>query len=173
MNTQEKRIKLAEAKEYWLRIPVWDGYWVSNLGNVHGPRSILKPERIHTGYLRVQLYLSGVRRRFMVHRLILLVFRGPCPNGYESSHLNGKRDDNRIDNLEWMSPKDNAALRTVHGTAKIGEANNKSKLTEDDVRYIREQRAKYGTYITHLADEFDVYPSTINRIIRRESWTHI
>ena len=170
MNSEADRIKLAEA---WRRVFCWDGYEVSSFGRVRGPRKVLMPEVMHTGYLRIQLYSHGIRRRSLVHRLVLEAFRGPCPDGYEAGHLNGIRADNRIENLEWLTPKENAAMRVAHGNQSRGVDSPTSKLTEDDVRQIRAKRDQYGTYITDLADEFGVSFSTINRIIRGELWTHV
>lgn len=52
-------------------------------------------------YLKCGLILNGKLKRFSVHRLILLAFRGPCPIGMEDAHLNSNAKDNRIENLVY------------------------------------------------------------------------
>lgn len=45
----------------------------------------------------------------VVHRVILEVFRGPAPDGYETDHINTNRGDNRLSNLKWVTKIENAA----------------------------------------------------------------
>jgi hypothetical protein len=68
------------------------------------------------GYLRVNLTpASGGRyQTFRVHRLVLEVFVGPCPDGLECRHLNGVRTDCRLSNLAWGTPTENLEDRRKH-----------------------------------------------------------
>jgi hypothetical protein len=72
-----------------------------------------------------------------------MVFRGPCPPGMEACHNNGDPTDNRLCNLRWDTHANNEADKIRHGTYFIrarlkGERNGNSKLTEEEVRLIRE-----------------------------------
>lgn len=125
----------------------------------------LRGEVTWKGYRRVEL--SG--RKFSVHRLILTVFVGPCPDGHEACHLNGDRLDNRIENLRWGTGADNWADRRVHGTASIGERHHASRLTEEQVIAIRaDQRSR-----REIADEFGIKPGTVTDIRLRRTWKHL
>ncbi len=57
---------------------------------------------------RVQPYvqLSHFNDIF-VHHAVLLAWVGPRPEGYECDHLNGNGADNRLENLEWVTPEEN------------------------------------------------------------------
>jgi hypothetical protein len=44
---------------------------------------------------------------YLVHRLVLETFVGPCPEGYECDHWNRDRSDNRLVNLHWVSKSEN------------------------------------------------------------------
>ena len=59
------------------------------------------------GYLQVSLYYNGQESRCWVHRLIAVAFLGPCPDGFQVNHKNGNRTDNRIENLEYVTPQEN------------------------------------------------------------------
>lgn len=61
----------------------------------------------NTGYFKVQLWKSGKMKCFFVHRLIAIHFIDN-PNNYRCvNHKNGIKTDNRIENLEWCSDKQN------------------------------------------------------------------
>lgn len=55
---------------------------------------------------------------------------------------------------------------------KRGSASHFAKLTESEVKEIRQKRADGSTQIS-LAAEYSVSPMTISRLIRRESWSHV
>lgn len=52
---------------------------------------------------------GGKYRTFRVHRLVLLAFVGPCPEGMEARHEDGDPSNNRLDNLAWGTPAENRA----------------------------------------------------------------
>lgn len=68
------------------------------------------------GYQGVNLLKEGKQKRHLIHRLVLEAFVGPCPEGMECRHLNGDPTDNRLENLCWGTPRENADDRIRHGT---------------------------------------------------------
>jgi hypothetical protein len=124
--------------ELWRPIPGYEQFYqVSNLGRVkslsrgartgYGRYRTVK-ERILIpsswgGYPRVTLSENNRPRVYLVHRLVLLAFVGPCPEGMEARHLNGDSKDNRLDNLAWGTLDENQADRVIHGTHIRGERN--------------------------------------------------
>ena len=88
--------------ETWKKIS--NNYQVSNLGRVKNKKGqILKPYISSTGYLKVRL--DNGKQEY-VHRLVATAF---CENkGNCVDHINGNKKDNRAENLEWVSPKENA-----------------------------------------------------------------
>ena len=92
-------------------------YFVDTLGNVvafpKGKRSIdgdkynVLKQQIKRGYATVNLYNNGKMKTFSVHRLVAEAFLDN-PNNLENvNHKNGIKLDNNVENLEWMSGKDN------------------------------------------------------------------
>lgn len=88
-----------------------DFYEVSNYGFIRNKRSgkVLKPFRTVIRERVVGLSRPGLRKRFLVHRLVVASFLGPIPDGMEVNHKDGDRGNNRLDNLEVCTRKQNAA----------------------------------------------------------------
>lgn len=97
-------------KEIWKQYKD-SNYEVSNMGQVRNIKTqkIEKPNkkdnREHS-YLMVNLYKEGKFERKKVHRLVLETFLGEQPDK-EVDHINGIKDDNRLDNLEYVSREEN------------------------------------------------------------------
>lgn len=83
-------------------------YSVSNLGRIRNNETgtILKPS-YKKGYLTIGLYLDGKQHTKILHRLIAKEFIPNPENKAEVNHINGVKDDNRVDNLEWVTPTEN------------------------------------------------------------------
>jgi hypothetical protein len=89
----------------------YGSYQVSNFGNVKGKfGTLLKPSKIN-GYKRVAICDNGVKH-MLVHRIVLLAFVGECPEGYECDHVDRNKTNNHIDNLRWVTPKENLMNRS-------------------------------------------------------------
>ena len=105
--------------EIWKAIPSRTSYEVSNLGRVRRapvlrgmpPGDVLKPYPNHKGYLRVCLSHGGKNSTRFIHRLVLEAFVGPCPDGHAGHHRDHDQANNRLENLEYITKKENYALR--------------------------------------------------------------
>ena len=109
-----------------------------------------------------------------VHRIVARVFIGPCPPGYQVNHKNGDKNDARLENLEYCTPKENSRhARESLGHNFQGESVGTAKLTEAQVREIRRLHDIAGISSYRLARMYGMGTSQILRIIHRQSWTHI
>jgi len=168
--------------EQWKIITGFEKYEVSNFGNVRNSRTkrILSQHIYKDGYNTVMLFDDDLKqKRMRVHRLVAFVFVGNPPDEerIQVNHIDGNKQNNRFDNLEWCTPKENInhAIDTGLCEDRKGETNPTAKLTEDDVRYIRSNFVKgdstNGT--VGLSKQFSVSPSAISEIISRKKWNHI
>ena len=82
-------------------------YSVDSTGRVysHLTDRVLRFRSDRDGYQIVDLTVAkGRTSTKKVHRLVAEAFIGPAPDGKgEVDHINGVRDDNRVDNLRWLS----------------------------------------------------------------------
>lgn len=159
--------------EIWKEIESHPDYKISNMGRVSGKRvNFLKP-CLFRGYPKVFLQKDGRFSRKTIHSLVLAAFISPRPRGHVSRHKNGIKTDNRAENLEWGTQKQNMQDKYQHGTAFLGERHALAKLKKEDVLEIRRlyKRVSYGkSNARELATRFKVSKENINHIVRRQGW---
>ncbi len=96
--------------EIWLAVPGFQGYEVSNLGNVRSLKSngrLLSKREQPKGYLRVKLCKEGIESQHMIHRLVGMAFLPGYKEELQINHINGVKSDNRVENLEWCDGSHN------------------------------------------------------------------
>jgi len=161
--------------EQWKDIIDYQGYYqVSSCGNVrHVRNGILKLTKRNrqTEYMCVHLSINGKSKVLSVHRLVAIAFLGKPPIGHEVRHLDGNPQNNHLDNLAWGTKKENRRDRSLHGRDNLlfGESASWSKLTEKNVKFIRESIDTSKK----LGIQFCVSPSTIDDIRKRRTWKHV
>lgn len=119
-------------------------------------------------YLHVVFARDRKQHTIHVHKLVLLAFVGPRPEGCEARHMNGNRFDNRVCNLQWGTKQENSDDKRRHGTLQCGARNGQAKLSPSQVAEIRSLRPNMT--IAAIATRFAVSVSQVKRILYRKSW---
>ncbi len=168
--------------ETWRPIPGFeDTHLVSDQGRVRRGKSrgghpvniILKPYLEHGRYYRVALNRGkNSPKYFYVHRLVAAAFLGPCPKEQEVNHKNGDKKQNHLANLEYTTKSGNMQHAHDIGLFPDGIQHHSSKITEDDVRYLR-LLCTEGVAQKGLADRFGISISQVNDIIHRHYWKRV
>ena len=169
--------------EQWLPVVGWEAYYdVSDHGRVRTKhllgrackKKILSLIPNKKGYLRVRLTCPGVSTTSVVHRLVLAAFVGPQPSPeHECNHKNGVKSDNRLENLEWVTRKENNRHAVENGFwhPHIGEDHGMARLTAEQVRNIRLFEGTFGA--SELGRTYNVSGSAIRLIWKRKNWKHV
>lgn len=177
-------------EDFWKDIEGFEGlYQISNLGRVkslsrmkkskHGTMYMIKEKfLIHRkdkyGYFKLILSNNGKQFNKFSHRLVAESFipninNKPCVN-----HIDGNKQNNSVENLEWCTNKENTqhALKTGLLNPVSGENHFKTNLTALDVKEIKKLIAN-GASNNKIAKKFNVHRNTITKIKIGARWAAI
>ena len=167
-------------KEIWKVVPGFNKrYMVSNMGRVksfYANRvTILRQFYRTDGYLGLALSKNNKSTSFDVHRLVALSFIDGYIDGLEVNHKNCVKDDNRAENLEWVTHKENAVHAFKNGLHKIfsGVNSGMAKITEEDVATIRYLSKNTSITYSEIADIYPIGVASVTNIINRKTWRNI
>ena len=163
--------------ETWKPIPLFEGYEVSDTGEVRSFRSLNgrgelrktpRPLKIKAGpYKRVGIYRDSKLFAVTIHSLVLSAFVSARPDKKECNHKDGDKYNNNLSNLEWVSKKENIIhSRMVLGKV-IGENNPHAKLKYKDVKWIRDNPKMK---LADMAKVLSVCISTVERVRNNKNW---
>jgi hypothetical protein len=136
------------------------------------------------------MYISdGKYKYFAIHRAMAWTFIGPQVHGIVVNHKDGNKHNNHISNLEYATRSqdrkhawDNKLIPSSknHNWGRKGINHHGAKITDDDVRFIRNNFTKGKPHSPqpewngeNLAKRFGVTKAMISRIVNRKAWTHV
>lgn len=164
--------------EKWLPIVGFEKHHVSDHGRVKTfwrcPEGrIMSQHKDQDGYPVVDLHKDGKQHHTLrIHKLVMLTFVGPRPQGQQVDHKNHDKTDNRLVNLHYVTLAENLRRKYEAGRCAKGEANGGAKFKPQDVLLWREL-VSLGYHQKDISWLFGVSETQLSSIIRRESWRHI
>lgn len=175
-----------------IRYKVWGElpkYEVGSNGTVYslnynnsGKRKQIKSRLDADGHEYVILVVNSKRHKRLVHRMVAICFIDNPGNKPQVNHKDGVRNNNDIENLEWVTSREN----TLHGYRSNGRKpsekqiaqrkemfggtnNPKAKLDFEQVLSLRKKRSS-GTLVKHLAAEFGISVAQVSAIANNKFW---
>lgn len=177
--------------EHRIQVSGFPNYEVDNMGNVFsknyklmGVTSVLKQGSDKDGYACVVLSKNGKTFPKKVHRLVAETFLPKVTGKEVINHKNSIRNDNRVENLEWCTIKENVnhgwkmgrkfpeSRREQLRKTSAGIGNPKAKLNEVQVLEMRRMRLEGSTY-QKIADSFNMSVSQTQSVCKMQSWAHV
>lgn len=140
-------------------------YTITSAGDVinnHNGRKV-KPQPNGKGYLRVSI---GGKLCF-VHRLVAELYVPNPNNKPQINHKDGNKQNNRADNLEWVTNQENRNHAKSNNLQSTGEACPWAKLNWEKVHFIRNHPELTAKELSKL---FMVTPSAIKAVRTFRSW---
>lgn len=185
-------MKEKEEIEEWRDVPGYVGkYQISSLGRV---KSLSRRMRANTGYYisrerifkkynnrgyeEIKLYSGDdTFKNVQVHRLVAQSFISN-PNNYpQINHIDGNPRNSRVENLEWCTNSMNTKHAYDTGLKDPknykGSGNPCSKITEQTVLDIREDRNSGKYSLDQLSEKYNLRKNHISLITNRRIWKHI
>lgn len=153
-------------------VDVSEKYECSNEGHIRNKKTkrVLKEFIGKDGYMRTQF--DGKTQT--IHRVIAKAFLPQETGKVFVNHKNGDKQDNRVENLEWCTRSENVKHAYDNGLIKpkTGSNNGRCKLSENDVKYIKEnyRRGDKEFGAKALAQRFGVASQTICAVVSGQNW---
>lgn len=162
-------------KEIWKDVLNYENHYkVSSLGNVKsvkfGKDTILK-KKIRNKYLAVNLTKNGVVKDFNIHQLVAIAFLNHKPNGMEKviNHINFIKTDNRVENLEIVTSRENSNLKHIKSSSKyVGVSFCKKSNKWKSYINIKKNRIHLGFFLNEI-DASSAYQNKLKEIEKTSS----
>ena len=145
-------------KEEWRYIEGSDDCYVSNLGRLKRGNEIIKQRKDPEGYPRATIKGIGMDR---THRLVAKAFVPNPENKPMVNHINCIKDDNRVENLEWVTSKENTAHAGKNGLLSLKPRRSRIVATS-----VKERESYIYESQVDAAKKLKIDDSEINKCLR-------
>lgn len=142
-----------------------------------GGIALAKPKElagtIVNGYRVVSIRNGAVKKQCRVHRVIWIAQNGVIPEGMVVDHINNDKLDNRIENLQLLTPEDNSSKASNDGLYLSGDENPASVISEQARIEIALWYQTGEFTIRQLAEKYGISKSRVHQIVKAYGWTDI
>lgn len=160
--------KIKKIRELWKKVPGYDGVYASSHGRICFEDGYILPISVQGRYQFVSI--DGKPRQ--VGHLVIAAWRGRRPRGMVVRHLNDCGTDNRIINLQYGTPLQNAqdrARNERYARAAGLPVSKRERMTREEVISARERYARGEVTKVELANELERSYETIKKMLRGET----
>ena len=142
-----------------------------------GGIALAKPKElagtIVNGYRVVSIRNGAVKKQCRVHRVIWIAQNGIIPEGMVVDHINNDKLDNRIENLQLLTPEDNSSKASNDGLYLSGDENPASVISEQARIEIALWYQTGEFTIRKKEEKYGISKSRVHQIVKAYGWTDI
>jgi hypothetical protein len=160
-------------------VPMWRGsgkYMVTNLGRVYSlyVNRFLFPPVNPTGYRRFFIKFKGRMMNISIHRAVRQSFDKTNKSKMQVAHLDGDKLNNKLNNLAWVTNKENCAHKLLHGRSARGENHPHCKISEKTAKCIWNcEPFRDDIGLADIAKMFKTTKGIVRNIWNGYTWNHI
>lgn len=160
-----------ELKEEWIE---YNGYKISNYGKVINKKGkTLSMNTDSHGYVCTSIIDYGGDKIKGMHRIVATMFIPNPLNLPEVNHKDGNKENNRVDNLEWCTKKENMQHRSDVLGCMVGTDNPTNKLSDEQVLEIYNLCKTTDMRYKDIAEMYKIVPSQVSLIVGGYKWKYL
>lgn len=133
----------------------------------------LKGTPLENGYLAVKIVNGECRKQCRIHRIVWVAANGVIPDGYVIDHINNDKTDNRLCNLQLLTPEENSTKARNDGLYKVHENAGQAKITDETHDLIKYAYENTEMSLRQLSEVFGISKSRVHQIVHEQGWTDI
>lgn len=152
-----------------IQIKNYPNYSIDINGNVFNTKrnKIIKTQTDKDGYNFVQVWKCSKPKKLKIHRLIAEYFIGNPDNKPQVNHINGIKNDNRINNLEWVSASENVRHAFNNGLNKNTERQREVAVLTHGKIVLNTENGIFYNSISDAAKYYGKYaPNTLSQKLK-------
>ena len=159
-----------KGEEVWVFHPELEDILVSNLGRVKNfnTNCIYKQRKNRGNYTVVSIRKNKITKSFYVSRLVAQTFLNYCGNNYEANHISGNKNDNSLQNINWLSRLEN--LKHAKDTGLYKKKNNYCLKYSKELIFELCEFKKLGYTYREIAIAYRIAPSYICTLLKKEGY---
>lgn len=148
-------------------------YWVTSCGRIFRGERELKKNKATNGYVTITLkLLDGTRKVTTVHRIVAQAFIPNPENKAFVNHKNLIKNDNRVENLEWATPKENNLHAHENGAFRTNGAHHHAIYPDELIHKVC-SLIQEGRRTIDIQKKLCVPKYLVADIRKRRIWRHI
>ncbi len=125
------------------------------------------------GYKVVSIRNGKTKMQCRAHRVVWIAKHGIIPEGYVIDHINNDKQDNRLCNLQLLTPGENSTKAREDGLYKVHDDAGQAKISDEVHDLIQYVYGNTDLTLRQLSEVFGISKSRVHQIVHEQNWTDI